>query len=107
TSRPVDVLRGADGTALAEFCDDQVTAQAGVDGPRQQWREWELELTEAGSRDLLERLSNRLLDAGAVPAGHGSKLARVLESATDAEESGRPEPPDDPIHRAVAGHVEE
>ena len=107
TSRTVDVLRAADGTALAEFCDDQVSAQAGADGPQQQWREWELELTEAGSRDLLERLSNRLLDAGAVPAGHGSKLARVLESATDAKEPGRPQPPDDPIHRAVAGHVEE
>ena len=107
TSRTVDVLRAADGTALAEFCDDQVTAQAGVDGPQQQWREWELELTEAGSRELLERLSNRLLDAGAVPAGHGSKLARVLESASDADESAQSEPPDDPIHRAVAGHIEE
>jgi CHAD domain-containing protein len=107
TSRTVDMLRAADGTALAEFCDDQVTAQAGADGPQQQWREWELELTEAGSRDLLERLSNRLLDAGAVPAGHGSKLARVLESASDAEVPAPPEPPDDPIHRAVAGHVDE
>jgi CHAD domain-containing protein len=107
TSRTVDMLRAADGTALAEFCDDQVTAQAGADGPQQQWREWELELTEAGSRDLLERLSNRLLDAGAVPAGHGSKLARVLESATDADEPARSEPPNDPMHRAVAGHVEE
>ena len=107
TSRTVEMLRAADGTALAEFCEDQVTAQAGADGPQQQWREWELELTDAGSRELLERLSNRLLDAGAVPAGHGSKLARVLESATDAKEPGRPQPPDDPIHRAVAGHVEE
>jgi CHAD domain-containing protein len=104
TGRTVDVLRAADGTALAEFSDDQVTAQAGTDGPQQQWREWELELTEAGNRDLLERLSNRLLDAGAVPAGHGSKLARVLASASDADAA---EPPDDPIHRAVAEQVDE
>jgi CHAD domain-containing protein len=104
TSRTVDVLRAADGTALAEFCDDQVTAQAGPDGPEQRWREWELELTTAGDRDLLERLSNRLLDAGAEAAGHGSKLARVLDTASVVEP---PEPPDDPIHRAVAEQVEE
>ena len=104
TSRTVDVLRSADGTALAEFCDDQVTAQAGPDGAEQQWREWELELAQGGDRDLLERLANRLLDAGAVPAGHGSKLARVLDEDSVPE---APEPPDDPIHRAVAEQVEE
>jgi CHAD domain-containing protein len=104
TERSVDMLYGPDGTALAEFCDDQVTASAGLDGEQQQWREWELELAEGGDRDLLERLANRLLDAGAVPAGHGSKLARVLESTAESEPS---ELPDDPIHRAVAGHVDE
>jgi len=104
TERTVDMLYGPDGAALAEFCDDQVTATAGLDGPEQQWREWELELADGGERDLLERLSNRLLDAGAVPAGHGSKLARVLESSAESEPV---ELPDDPIHRAVAGHVEE
>jgi CHAD domain-containing protein len=104
TSRTIDVLRSADGTALAEFCDDQVTAQAGTDGAEQQWREWELELAQGGDRDLLGRLANRLLDAGAVPAGHGSKLARVLDEESTDE---APEPPDDPIHRAVAEQVEE
>jgi CHAD domain-containing protein len=104
TNRTVDVLRSVDGTALAEFCDDHVTAQAGPDGEEQRWREWELELAEGGDRDLLERLANRLLDAGAVPAGHGSKLARVL----DAEPAPRaPEPLDDPVHRAVAEQVGE
>jgi CHAD domain-containing protein len=106
TSRTVDVLYGADGTALAEFCDDQVTAQAGEDGDQQRWREWELELVNGTERDLLDRLSNRLLDAGAQPAGHGSKLARVLE-ATDAPEPPTVEPPEDPVHRAVAEQVEE
>ena len=72
------MLYGPDGSAVAEFCDDQVTASA-VGGDEQQWREWELELAEGGELGLFERLTNRLLDAGALPAGHGSKLARVLE----------------------------
>jgi len=106
TSRTVDVLCGHDGAPLAEFCDDHVTAQAVPDGDEQRWREWELELAEGVGRDLLDRLTNRLLDAGAAPAGHGSKLARVLESA------GAPEhedfaPPADPVHRAVAEQVEQ
>ena len=105
TNRTIDMLYGPDGNALAEFCDDQVTAQADEDSAEQRWREWELELV-AGDRELLDRLSNRLLDAGAEPAGHGSKLARVLEAAgTPGPEA--PAPPDDPIHRAVAEQVEQ
>ena len=104
TSRTVDVLYGPDGTALAEFCDDQVVARAEDDESQQRWREWELELAEGGDRSLLDRLANRLLDAGAVPAGHGSKLARVLEGEGDAQDS---EPPADPVHRAVAEQVEQ
>lgn len=104
TERTVDMLYGPDGTALAEFCDDQVTARAEEDGPEQQWREWELELVDGGDRDMLNRLANRLLDAGAAPAGHGSKLARVLDTTAASE---APEPPDDPIHRAVAELVDE
>ena len=106
TSRTVDVLYGHDGLALAEFCDDQVTAQAGPDGDEQRWREWELELAEGADRDLLDRLTNRLLDAGAMPAGHGSKLARVLESAGEPEQE-EAAPPADPVHRAVAEQVEQ
>jgi CHAD domain-containing protein len=106
TSRTVDVLYGHDGAPLAEFCDDQVTAQAGPDGDEQRWREWELELAEGVDRELLERLTNRLLDAGAAPAGHGSKLARVLESA-GAPEHEEFSPPADPVHRAVAEQVEQ
>jgi CHAD domain-containing protein len=105
TKRTVDVLHGADGRPLAEFSDDQVSAWAEGDANEQQWREWELELAEGGHADeqLLERLSNRLLDAGAVPAGHGSKLARVLGSTPTAPAVGS----DDPVHRAVAEQVEE
>jgi CHAD domain-containing protein len=104
TSRTVDMLYGPDGTALAEFCDDHVVASAEDEESQQRWREWELELAEGGDRALLDRLANRLLDAGAVSAGHGSKLARVLEA------DGQPdvvEPPADPVHRAVAEQVEQ
>lgn len=115
TVRSVETLYGTDGAALAQFCDDQVSAWAGgpddQQGDEQQWREWELELAESADvdADLLDRLGNRLLDAGAVPAGHGSKLARVLADSLDAS-------PDTPrsgdsvhraVHRAVAEQVEE
>lgn len=103
TQRSVSLLFGADGAALAEFCDDHVTASAlRPDSEPQAWREWELELVGNGSTEVLERLANRLLDAGAAPAGHGSKLARVLDVAV-------PEPAPvstDPVHRAIAENVE-
>ncbi|WP_029108717.1 CYTH and CHAD domain-containing protein [Mycobacterium sp. URHD0025] len=104
TARNVQVLHGADGVALAEFCDDRVSASAtGQEAEQQSWREWELELLTADlPDDLMERLSNRLADAGAVPAGHGSKLAKVL--GTDAAPA--PTPPADPVHRAIAEQVE-
>ena len=117
TSRTIDVLYGPDGTALAEFCDDQVVALAGDEESEQRWREWELELASGADRDLLDRLANRLLDAGAVAAGHGSKLARVLDARVldapvpDGEDTDAPdttvERPADPVHRAVAEQVEQ
>jgi CHAD domain-containing protein len=107
TTRTVDMLYGPDGAAVAEFCDDNVVARA-EDGEDslQQWREWEVELAEAGDHALLGRLTQRLLDAGAAPAGHGSKLARVLNrELTDGAEQVAP--PTDPVHRAVAEQVEQ
>lgn len=114
TTRTVVRLFDADGAALAEFCDDEVGAWAidpadGCAGEQQHWHEWELELADGereGGAELLERLGNRLLDAGAKPAGHGSKLAKVLADglATEAEPV---EPPSDPVHRAVAEQVDE
>jgi CHAD domain-containing protein len=106
TDRTVDRLYDADGAAIAEFSDDTVVASAG-EGSAQQWREWELELVEGGpaTDDLLDRLANRLLDAGAAPAGHGSKLARVLAGA---EPGGKPpKRSSDPIHKAVAEQVDQ
>ncbi len=102
TNRHVQLLRGVDGTILAEFCDDQVTASAG--DVEQQWREWELELVSSTDRDLLDRLGNRLLDAGAAPAGHGSKLSKVLDAVSPAAPAAVP---GDPVHRAVAEQVAE
>lgn len=109
TNRAIHQLYGIGGTPLAEFADDQVTAWADGDDTEQYWREWELELSEnavaAGVADapLLDRLTNRLLDAGAQPAGHGSKLARVLDSSAPV---AVPAPAvDDPVHRAVAEEV--
>jgi CHAD domain-containing protein len=107
TSRTVDTLFGLDGRALAEFCDDAVRASAEGDGEAQEWREWELELVESAGTDgdtaLLDRLANRLFDAGAEPAGHGSKLAKVLGTTATAAAPRS----DDPVHRAVAEQVEE
>ena len=104
TSRTVDMLYGPGGAAVAEFCDDQVTASA-EGGDEQSWREWELELAAGGEPDVLDRLTYRLLDAGALPAGHGSKLARVLASSEPAADL--PELSQDPLHRAVAEQVEQ
>ena len=106
TVRTVVMLHAADGTELAEFCDDRVTATAGES--EQNWREWELELASGiDDNDVLDRLANRLFDAGARPAGHGSKLAKVLAAARGAD---APEPaalPTDALHRAIAAHVDE
>src|SRR5574337_41645 len=90
TSRDVQPLRGADGSVQAEFCDDRVTASTiGAPDPKH-WREWELELTDAGGDPgLLDRLSARLLETGAVGS---APPARIYP---------------DPIHRAVAEQVDQ
>jgi CHAD domain-containing protein len=106
TTRGVHLLHGADDAVLAEFCDDQVTASraATPDAPavEQRWREWELELVGAETNiELLDKLSDRLLGAGATPAGHGSKLARVLGTTPNDL------PTADRLHRAVAEQLDE
>ncbi|HKV20318.1 MAG TPA: CYTH and CHAD domain-containing protein [Mycobacterium sp.] len=111
TDRTVDLLYDTEGSPIAEFSDDKVVASAG-EGVHQQWREWELELVEGGSAtgDLLDRLANRLLDAGAAPAGHGSKLARVLAGADGGGGKDGQKPAKratDPIHKAVAEQVDQ
>ncbi|MBV8350526.1 MAG: CYTH and CHAD domain-containing protein [Mycolicibacterium sp.] len=106
TNRSVEHLYSADGTPLAEFADDQVTARAEGDADEQHWREWEIELAEDGIADgradeeLLQRLTNRLRDAGAQPSGHASKLARATARPATAQHLN------DPVHRAVAEEIE-
>ncbi|MGB8388584.1 CHAD domain-containing protein [Mycobacterium sp.] len=114
TERETQVLYGFEGTALAEFSNDHVTAWAagasdgsGPPPAEQAWHEWELELAESEGKpdtELLTRLSNRLLDAGAAPAGHASKLARVLGATSQPDDT---QPSADPVHRAVAEQVGE
>ena len=105
TARDVTTIYGADGAALAEFCDDHVTACRLRDGTPEadhSWREWELELIDAaapGADGLLSRLANRLTDVGAVGAGHVSKLAKTLGDVA------APVVPADPLHRAVAEQI--
>jgi CHAD domain-containing protein len=104
TTREVQLLYGADDAVLAEFCDDQITAGRGADPApgEQRWREWELELVgPEADTELMDELSDRLLDAGATPAGYGSKLARVLGTTP------KDPPADDPLHRAVAELLDE
>ncbi|MDO3339688.1 CYTH and CHAD domain-containing protein [Mycobacteroides abscessus subsp. abscessus] len=96
TVRLVSRLIGADGEELAEFCDDHVTAGD------LSWREWELELSGGPDIALFDRITARLLDAGAVPAGHGSKLARVL----DVPERERPKGKDS-IQRALLEQLDQ
>lgn len=106
TAREVQLLFGADDAVLVEFCDDRVTAKAIGNSAttEQRWREWELELVRPDvGAELMDLLSNRLLGAGATPAGHGSKLARVLGTTPD----DRADRPADPLHRAVAEQVDQ
>ncbi|WAC93547.1 CYTH and CHAD domain-containing protein [Mycobacterium sp. Aquia_213] len=114
TQRESQVLYGIEGAPFAEFSNDHVRAWSAnaTDNPDaepvvQEWREWELELDEsrgASDTELLSRLSNRLLDAGGEPAGHASKLARVLGTTVP---SNGTKPPEDPVQRAVAEQVGE
>jgi CHAD domain-containing protein len=103
TRRTTYPLYGADGVHLADLADDRVSAEllgaevgaATPDGEARtrQWREWELELVH-GSPDLFPAAAEILAAAGARPAKHGSKLAKVL--ALPARESGAADGPLDP-----------
>jgi inorganic triphosphatase YgiF len=81
TERTVVTLTGNDGRQVAEIADDVVTARRLTAGGGQplRWREIEVEVPEA-SPELQRAAADLLFAAGARPAGHGSKLARVLDS---------------------------
>jgi inorganic triphosphatase YgiF len=80
TERTVVTLTGADGALLAEIADDQVTAsRVPATGEPLRWREVEVEVPSE-SPELQQAVAGRLFAAGARPAGHGSKLARLLSA---------------------------
>ena len=81
TERTVLTLTSADGTPLAEIADDQVTARRlpETSAAPIRWREIEVEVPAAVPQ-LQQAVADRLLTAGARPAGHGSKLARLLST---------------------------
>ena len=79
TERTVVTLRDDDGQTVAEVADDAVTARRlAPAGPELRWREVEVEVPTANP-SLQRAAADVLLAAGARPAGHGSKLARVLD----------------------------
>jgi hypothetical protein len=89
TERTVVTLRSEDGRVVAEIADDDVTARrlppGGAEGrsPGRElrWREVEVEVPTADP-PLQRAAAEVLFAAGARPAGHGSKLARVLDESS-------------------------
>lgn len=92
TRRRTTELTDADGGVLVEVAEDEVTARVAgdltSDATDQHWREVEVELV-GGGEDLMQAVVEVLLAAGARPAAHGSKLARVLATA-GALDAGTP-----------------
>jgi hypothetical protein len=75
-------LHGDDDRVVAEVADDQVTGRR-LPANREplRWREIEVEVPSADP-SLQRAAAEVLLAAGARPAGHGSKLARVLDESS-------------------------
>ncbi len=78
TERTVVTLTGHDGRVLAEVADDMVTARRLPAGQPASWREIEVEVPSPVP-ELQQAAADLLRAAGARPAGHGSKLARLLD----------------------------
>jgi inorganic triphosphatase YgiF len=84
TERTVVTLHADDGHVVAEIADDVVTARRLGEAPGGaarplRWREVEVEVPESAP-ELQRAAADLLFAAGARPAGHGSKLARLLGS---------------------------
>ena len=91
TVRTTVRLFDADGGALAEIADDDVSASDMRGGTYRKWREWEAELldgapdTRAKRTRLLDTIEQALLAAGARPSSSIAKIARAMgvDSLTD------------------------
>ncbi|MBD1537646.1 CYTH and CHAD domain-containing protein [Arthrobacter sp. S13_S34] len=110
TRRTTHALYGEDGVHLADLADDRVTAErlhpgqgegAGPGG-QQQWREWELELVHGGP-GLFAPAEELLVQAGARPAGHASKLARALGGEAGGQSTQQGGAPDGSTPDLAAG----
>lgn len=78
TERTVVTLRDRGGQTVAEVADDVVTGRRLPEqGEPLRWREIEVEVA-SDNPPLQRAAADTLLAAGARPAGHASKLARVL-----------------------------
>lgn len=114
TRRTPHVVRSSDGSSLVEIVDDTVTVMGEDGSPLAIFRELEIELLDNESSDALdamERLSQALVRAGAVP-GTMSKAAAALgpRAQAPADVPELPMPPRtgiaaDAIRAAIAGHV--
>ena len=89
TDRTVHRLVDATGQVLAEVADDRVTARRLVtagdphtSGAVSSWREIEVELV-GGAVELLDTVDARLRERGLAVAGRSSKLAQVLDGASE------------------------
>ncbi|MGZ4598396.1 MAG: CYTH and CHAD domain-containing protein [Oryzihumus sp.] len=101
TTRQVHRLIGDGGVLLAWLVDDQVTATPlRTDSGTSSWREWEVELTDEGGRELWDALDAVVGAAGASRSDSGSKLARSL-----GEGAPEPPPPARLSRRSSAGDV--
>ena len=96
TQRSTYPLYAETGMHLADLADDRVEAEVlgsgpGPDGgdPKQEWREWELELVQ-GDEDLFPAAAELLAEAGASPSRYPSKLARALGAGPETGETGAP-----------------
>ena len=78
TERTVVTLTGTGGRVLAEIADDVVTGRRPT-GKEIRWREIEVEAPRPVPA-LQRAAADLLLAAGARPAGHASKLSRVLNA---------------------------
>ena len=82
------ILAGDDRRPLAELAEDRVTAHTMGRGTEAiHWRELEVELTEHGSPELLDRIEKQLLKAGAQRSGSDNKLSRALADRLPANEA--------------------
>src|SRR6478672_13534717 len=101
TTRQVRRLIGDGGVLLAWLVDDQVTATPlREESGTSSWREWEVELTGEGGRELWDALDEVVGAAGATRSDSGSKLARSLGDGTP-----QPSPPARLSRRSSAGDV--